>query len=40
VQPAPRDAPVKEDSIIELLQNSEIEFEISQKPEKELPNFE
>ena len=26
VQPAPRDAPVKEDSIIELLQNSEIEF--------------
>lgn len=40
VQETPRDHPIKEDSIIELLENSEIEFETQQKPEKELPNFE
>lgn len=33
VQQAPREKPVKEDSIIELLKNPEIEFEIVQKPE-------
>jgi hypothetical protein len=36
VQQTPRDRPIKEDSIIELLQNSEIEFKILQEPKKEL----
>ena len=40
VQYAPREIPVKEDSIINLLKNSEIEFEIVQKPETSLkPDF-
>jgi hypothetical protein len=36
VQHAPRELPVKEDSIIDLLKSSEIEFEIIQKPETSL----
>lgn len=36
VQPAPRDEPVKKDSIIELLQNSEIEFETCSRHENKL----
>ena len=41
VQHAPRELPVKEDSIIDLLKSSEIEFEIIQKPETSLlkPDF-
>lgn len=35
VQQAPKEKPIKEDSIIELLQNSEIEFETCPKLEKE-----
>lgn len=38
VQHAPREKPVKEDSIIELLKNPEIEFEIYYKPEIEIHN--
>lgn len=37
VQPAPEVKPVKEDSIIDLLQNSEIEFNVC--PKQEEPNF-
>ena len=41
VQQVPEVKPVKEDSIIDLLQNSEIEFELQQNPLKELkPVFE
>lgn len=36
---APKEKPVKEDSIIELLQNSEIEFETCPKFENTLGNF-
>lgn len=38
VQQAPKEKPVKEDSIIELLQNSEIEFETCPKLEDKLEN--
>lgn len=38
VQQAPREKPVKEDSIIKLLKNPEIEFEIYYKPEIEIHN--
>ena len=39
VQHVPKEKPVKEDSIIELLQNSEIEFETCPKLEDKLDNF-
>ena len=39
VQQLPRVKPVKEDSIIELLQNSEIEFETCPKKPNKLDNF-
>ena len=39
VQETPREKPVKEDSIIELLQNSEIEFETCPKLEEKLDDF-
>ena len=38
VQQVPRENPVKEDSVLDLLQNSEIEFEIYQKFENESNN--
>lgn len=39
VQETPREKPVKEDSIVELLQNSEIEFQTCPKPQNNLNNF-
>lgn len=39
VHEAPREIPVKEDSIIELLQSSEIEFDTCPKLEDKLDNF-
>lgn len=39
VQQVPKEKPVKEDSIIELLQNSEIEFETCPKLEDKLENI-
>ena len=39
MQETPREKPVKEDSIIELLQNSEIEFETCPKLEEKEFNF-
>ena len=38
VQHVPREKPVKEDSILDLLQNSEIEFEIHKEPETIINN--
>ena len=39
MQETPREKPVKEDSIIELLQNSEIEFETCPKLENKLDDL-
>lgn len=39
VQKVPEDIPVKEDSIMDLLQNSEIEFKTCPKPNNSLQNF-
>ena len=39
VQQVPGEIPVKEDSIIELLQSSEIEFDTCPKLEGKLDNF-
>lgn len=39
VQKVPEDIPIKEDSIMDLLQNSEIEFKTCPKPNNSLQNF-